>query len=187
LQDELNTYNQYKEQGVPESINIKNGKLVLTFPQGEYTQNTVYRNNNLGNVVLNGFYGQIGWLIFGSSYSYNTAEGEFTRARLKNGWGDIELAVRYSYVNANDKDAAVFGGEGEGYTVALNYYINSNVKLMVNYNMLNHDRYANGKGKLYVYKDDAGDLYKDVTDLNVPEGKAGDDFSFISARIEIDF
>ncbi len=155
--------------------------------QSEYMKSTVYGKDDLYTAKFDGFYAQAGWLLFGSKYVYNNQEGEFTQISRANNWGDIELAVRYSYVNVNDKDAGVFGGAGESYTLGLNYHINSNVKVMLNYNYLNHDRYADGKGKLFVYEDDKGELYKDITDLNIPAGEAGDDFGFISARIEIDF
>ncbi len=155
--------------------------------QSEYMKNNVYGIDDAYTANFDGGYAQVGWLIFGSKYNYNNAEGEFTQISRKNDWGELELAFRYSYVNANDKDANVFGGAGESYTLGLTYYANSNVKMMLNYNYLNHDRYANGKGKLYIYEDESGKKYKDVTDLNVPAGEAGDDFGFISARIEVDF
>lgn len=155
--------------------------------QSEYMKTTVNGIDDLYTANFDGFYAQAGYLLFGSKYVYNNQEGEFTQISRANDWGEIEIAFRYSYVNANDKEAGVFGGSGESYTLGITYHANSNVKLMLNYNYLNHDRYADGKGKLFIYKDEAGNLYKDVTDLNVPDGEAGDDFGFISARIEIDF
>ncbi len=155
--------------------------------QSEYMKNSVYGIDDAYTANFDGGYAQLGWLIFGSKYNYNHKEGEFTQISAKNDWGGLELAFRYSYVNANDKDANIFGGAGESYSLGLNYYANTNVKIMVDYNYLNHDRYANGKGKLYIYEDESGKKYKDITDLKVPAGKAGDDFGFINARIEIDF
>jgi phosphate-selective porin OprO/OprP len=155
--------------------------------QSEYMSNTVYGKDDLYEANFDGFYAQAGWLLFGSKYVYNNQEGEFTQISRANDWGDLELAFRYSYVDVNDKDANVFGGAGESYTLGLTYHINSNVKFMMNYNYLNHDRYANGKSKLFIYEDEAGNLYKDITGLKIPAGDAGDDFGFISARLEIDF
>jgi len=155
--------------------------------QSEYMKNTVYGIDDAYTANFDGGYIQAGWLIFGSNYNYNNAEGEFTQITRKNDWGELELALRYSYVNANDKDANIFGGAGESYTLGLTYHVNSNVKFMLNFNYINNDRYANGKGKLYIYQDESGKKYKDITDLNIPAGKAGDDFGYISARAEIDF
>jgi len=155
--------------------------------QSEYMKNTIYGIDDAYTANFDGGYIQAGWLIFGSDYNYNNAEGEFTQISRKNDWGELELAFRYSFVNVNDKDANIFGGAGESYTLGLTYHANTNVKIMLNYNYLNHDRYANGKGKLYIYEDESGEKYKDITDLNIPAGEAGDDFGYISARIEIDF
>ena len=58
---------------------------------------------------------------------------------------------------------------------------------MINYSYLDHDRYANGKGKLYVGHDINGDLTKDPTQVVEAEGKAGDDYGQIQFRVEIDF
>jgi phosphate-selective porin OprO/OprP len=79
------------------------------------------------------------------------------------------------------------GGAGEGYTFGINYHVNSNVKIMLNYAYMNHDRYANGKGKLFVGYDEAGELTKDPKKVVDANGKAGDDFSMICVRFEVDF
>ncbi|OQY00208.1 MAG: hypothetical protein B6I20_09125, partial [Bacteroidetes bacterium 4572_117] len=68
--------------------------------QGQYISTSVNRIDGLEAVKLDGFYVQAGMLLFGSRYSYNQAEGEFTRPKLTNDWGDLELAVRYDYMNA---------------------------------------------------------------------------------------
>ncbi len=58
---------------------------------------------------------------------------------------------------------------------------------MLNYSYINHDRYASGKGKLFVGLDEEGALTKDFTKVVDENGTAGDDYGFIQARIEIDF
>ena len=155
--------------------------------QGEYMTNDIYGINDNYIVNLSGGYIEAAWLIFGSKYNYNHKEGEFTQISQKNAWGELQFAIMYSYVNANDKDAAIYGGEGESYSFGLTYFANPNVKFKLNYNYINHDRYANGKGKLYIYEDETGKKYKDITGLNISAGKAGDDFGFVSFRAEIDF
>ena len=101
--------------------------------------------------------------------------------------GDLEVAFRYDFIDANDFDAEIYGGSAEGYTFGLNYHFNPNVKFMMNYTYNNHDRYANGKGKLYVGHDENGDLTKDPFQVVEATGKGGDDFGFVSFRIEVDF
>ncbi|NLF42134.1 MAG: porin, partial [Bacteroidales bacterium] len=58
---------------------------------------------------------------------------------------------------------------------------------MLNYAYLNHDRYANGKGKLFVGHDANGELTRDPKLVVDEAGKAGEDFSMVSVRFEVDF
>ncbi len=85
----------------------------------------------------------------------------------------------------NDKD--VMGGSAEGYTVGLNFYAAKNFKFQVNYSYVNHDRYANGKGKLYVGHDVEGNLTKLPSKVADANGKAGNDYGMLGVRCEIDF
>jgi len=155
--------------------------------QGEYKNVAVNRKNDLETVNLDGFYIQAGYLLFGGRYNYNKADAEFTRLTRGRDGGELEVALRYDYVNANDFDAKIYGGSAEGYSFGLNYYFNPNVKVMMNYIYNNHDRYANGKGKLYVGHDSNGDLTKDPFQVVEPDGEGGDDFGMVSFRLEIDF
>ena len=70
-------------------------------------------------------------LLFGGKQRFNTAEGEFTQPSRGRKWGDLELAVRYDYLNLNNKD--IYGGAGENFTIGLNYYVNNSVKIVLNY------------------------------------------------------
>ena len=155
--------------------------------QGEYKNVAINRLNDLETVNLDGFYIQAGYLLFGGRYNYNKADAEFTRLSRGKKYGELEVAVRYDYVNANDFSAKIYGGSAEGYSLGLNYYVNPNVKFMMNYIYNNHDRYANGKGKLYVGHDSNGDLTRDPFEVVEPDGDGGDDFGMVSFRIEIDF
>ncbi len=155
--------------------------------QGEYKNYDVNRTGDLQNVNINGFYMQAGYLLLGGKYVYNKAEGEFTRIQRGRSYGDLEIAIRYDYVDSNDFDAEVYGGSAEGYALGLNYHFNPNVKFMLNYVYNNHDRYANGKGKLYVGHDTDGNLTKDPFEVVEATGKGGEDFGMLSFRIEIDF
>ncbi len=58
------------------------------------------------------------------------------------GWGALELAARYSYLNLNDNVTAgipqtttggVFGGNQSTETVGVNWYVNNNVRFMLDY------------------------------------------------------
>lgn len=156
--------------------------------QGEYILNNVHRSNDLPTEKFDGFYAMGTWLIFGGKYNYNVEEGEFTQVARGKKWGDVELALRYDYLNLNSSgEGTIRGGAGEGYTIGLNYHANNNIKIMLNYAYLNHDRYANGKGKLFVGRDAAGNLTTDPKLVIENDGKAGEDFHMIAIRLEVDF
>jgi len=155
--------------------------------QAQYINNRIHREKGFDKVEINGFYIQAGMLIFGSCYAYNQAEGEFTLPQADNKFGSVEFAVRYDYMNANDETANVLGGAAEGYTAGLTWRPNTNIRISLNYSYLKHDRYANGKGNLDIYEDEAGVKYSDIAGMSVENGKAGEKFHMLGARIEIDF
>ena len=109
---------------------------------GEFTQSWISRKDGSDDVTFNGWYGEAAWSITGESRSYK--EGNFgylkpkNKFSLKNGtWGAWELATRWSEVNLNDgtvAPAGVPGGIMSQLTVALNWYINENVRFMADYN-----------------------------------------------------
>jgi len=156
------------------------------FFQSEYFNNNIKRMEGLSGVNLNGLYAQVGYLLGDGKYRYNKNEGEFTQPGLGKK-GEFEAAFRFDYIDLNDEKAAIYGGAANAYTLGLNYYANTNIKFMLNYSYLDHDRYANGKGKLFVGHDINGDLTKDPRLVVDAEGKAGEDYGQLQFRIEIDF
>lgn len=155
--------------------------------QSEYITSDVYRKKDLSTLNFGGWYAFGSVMLFGGQYHYNTSDAEFTQPGRGKSWGDIELAFRYDYLSLNSSMDDIMGGAGEGYTLGINYHVNNNVKIMLNYAYLNHDRYANGKGKLFVGYDADGNLTRNPELVVDAEGDAGEDFSFISLRFEVDF
>lgn len=134
---------------------------------------------------FSGWYFQAGTMLFGGKQRFNVAEGEFTQPSRGRKWGDIELLLRYDYLNLNNKD--IYGGAGENFTVGLNFYVNNNVKFALNYQYSNDDRYANGKGKLLIAHDAAGVPTTDYTKAVEAKGKGGISYHMLGIRCEIDF
>jgi phosphate-selective porin OprO/OprP len=153
--------------------------------QSEIINNQTFRKNDLETLNFGGFYVQGTYMLFGGRQVYNRLEGEFTQPDKGKKWGDVELAMRYDYVNLNSKD--VMGGSADGLTLGLNFYTARNVKFQLNYSYLNHDRYANGKGKLFVGHDINGNLTRDPSKVADPAGKGGHDYSAVGLRCEINF
>jgi phosphate-selective porin OprO/OprP len=174
-----------------ESNILFGGELSASFKNlkfsSEYMYSKVNRAEGFENYQASGAFASVSYLVFGGLYHYNNEEGEFTRVTRGKEWGDIEIAARYDYINLNDTKAKIMGGSANGYTAGATYHVNPNVKFMLNYSYINHDRYANGKGKLYCGTDENGLPTKDYTKVTEAEGKGGDDYGLIQARIEIDF
>ncbi len=168
------------------NVELAGAKKNLFF-QSEYISSNVFREGELKTVHLNGLYAQVGYLLGDGNYRYNKNEGEFTQVGRGGGKGELEVAFRFDYIDLNDEKAGIYGGSANGYTLGLNYHVNSNIKFMLDYSYLDHDRYANGKAKLFVGTDINGDLTKDPTEVVEPEGEAGEDYGQLQFRIEIDF
>ena len=134
---------------------------------------------------FNGWYAQAGYLLFGGKQRYDANGAKYTKVERGRKWGDIELCGRYEFCNLNS--GTVYGGCAEAYTVGLNFWVNNNVKMQLNYQFNNNDRYANGKDKLNVGLDATGKPVKDYTKVATPAGKAGVDYHMLAVRFEIDF
>ena len=108
---------------------------------GEYTHTWLDLKNGGNNLAFDGWYGEASWTITGESRKYKT--GKFYKVdpaknfSFKNGgWGAWELATRYA--GADLEDGSVKGGQMNNITVALNWYVNKNIRFMADYNkMLN--------------------------------------------------
>ena len=156
--------------------------------EAAYMATDVYFNAEAADNVtkhFGGWYAQAGYLLFGGKQRYDSKGGKYTKVERGRDWGDVELCARYEYCNLNS--GTIFGGSGEAYTLGINYYVNDNVKMQLNYQFNNNDRYANGKGKLFVGKDAAGNPTKDYSQVVDLAGKAGVDYHMLAIRFEIDF
>ena len=139
-----------------------------------------------------GWYVEGGYLLFGGKQSYDSDGAKFNRVRNGRTWGDVELVAKYEYLNMNDYEGrsveqAIFGGSAELYGAGLNFYLGKNVKMALNYQFVNNDRYANGKGKLYVGLDADGNPTKDYKAVVGEAGLAGVDYHMLLARFQVAF
>ncbi len=153
----------------------------------EATNADVLRTGGLSTASFGGQFVQAAALLFGGKYIYNSDEGEFTENKLGRSWGDVEVAARYEYLDMNSSKAAIMGGSGEAWTLGLNLFPNRNVKFMLNWSLVNNDRYANGRGKLYVGHDAKGLLTKNPLLVVEPDNKGGEDFKVLGVRVQVSF
>lgn len=96
---------------------------------------------------FDGWYAQASWFLTGESRPYKVADGIFDRVTPKSsvglgGWGAWEVAARLSDVDLTD--AGIVGGQQRDLTLALNWYLAPNLRLMIDYvRVLELDRPGN--------------------------------------------
>jgi len=105
--------------------------------QAEYFD-TALHLADAGRTRLRGAYAFASYVFTGESRHYDRAAGVFDGVRAKRkfafgsgGWGAWEAALRLSHVDLND--ATLSGGRQTNLTAALNWYINDDARLMLNY------------------------------------------------------
>jgi phosphate-selective porin OprO/OprP len=106
------------------------------------------------NYVFNGGYVQLAYTLTGENRAYDKRIGTLAREYFgKNGptskfffirdengnlistWGAWEVAIRYSHTDLNDGTGVdrIQGGEMDGLTLALNWYLNNNMNIMLDW------------------------------------------------------
>ena len=151
--------------------------------------------NPLPTQWAEGWYAQASWLLFGGTQNYDADGAKYTRTTSEHKWGNLEIAFRYEYADFNTgklfsnkkADTNIFGGSGQAYTVGLNYYPTKNVKIVLNWQYNDNDRYANAKGKSYVGYDIAGKPTKNPEKVVAPTGKGGVDYQMLALRFQVAF
>ncbi len=131
--------------------------------QGEYIHTDVNRNSGFEDVSFDGWYTFASWFLTGESRRYRARNGAFGRIKPQHRYGAWELAARYSTIDLSD--GPVTGGEEKNITLGLNWYINSQLRAMANYIIIDNDDDAN----------DAGDA------------DGGDDPKVFQLRLQADF
>ena len=146
------------------------------FFQGEYFWYNVDRNAlpGLSNVRFDGGYAQASYVLTGETHKYNSGNAAYNGIvplnpfSLAGGWGAWEIAGRVSTVDLNNQLAVangVAGGRQTVYTAALNWYINRNIRFMLDY--------------LH------GDITKQISATNA--GDTGSKFDAFAVRTQIAF
>lgn len=102
--------------------------------QGEYVQSEIEKIEFENNDFLSSYYGQVSYFITGESRPYKTSLSGFGRVKPKNnygenGWGAFEIAVRISQIDFS----SVENGTLDDITLGLNWYLNPNTRIMMNY------------------------------------------------------
>ncbi len=128
------------------------------FFQGEYYHYTIDQLAGLPTLNFDGGYAEASY-SFGGNRKYNPAAGAYTGvipdevlAWGTDGWGAVEIAGRFSYVDLNDLTTtnakniklgtagtntigapSAYGGKQTTYAIGINYYPNLNLRFMLDY------------------------------------------------------
>ncbi|MCL2597250.1 MAG: porin [Paludibacter sp.] len=156
---------------------------------GEFITNTSVMDKNFAGATANnkskffyGYYVQASYLLFGGKQRYDVTQSEFTQPIRGKKWGDIEVMARFDYLNLNSED--IYGGSGQNIALGVVYHINNNVKMMLNYQISQNDKYANNKGKAVIGKDSNGEY---TSNPKLVASDFGVRFNTLQARLELDF
>jgi phosphate-selective porin OprO and OprP len=99
------------------------------------------------DLEVNGAYLQAGYILTGESRSYKTGSAAFDKVSPQGANGAWEIFARYDIMNADTgTNIKLTGGEdAEVTTLGVNYYMNANVKMAVNYVTAETDTKIGGK------------------------------------------
>lgn len=119
------------------------------YMQSEYMGNHIVRWYGKEPVDMMGGYVTATYVLTGETRYYYVDEGEVGPIEAPaHSWGALELAARYSIADLNDLPAGIHGGKSNQLMLGVNYYPNVNIKIQLNYSMVDVDEYATRKGNL---------------------------------------
>ncbi len=114
--------------------------------QGEYIKSAVKRRRGAPDLHFDGAYVLASWFVTGESRPYVIQDAEFGRIIPRRKFGAWELALRYSTLDLNDFRGGITGGKATNITLGANWYVNPNIRIMVNYVIVNNDAHADAAG-----------------------------------------
>lgn len=106
--------------------------------QGEYMVVSTTGAGGAPDATFSGFYGQAGVFLTGERLPYKKSSAAFSRVKPakdfrgeEGGSGAVQLVARYSMLDLDDPD--VRAGDTSAITAGVNWYLNPNARVMVNY------------------------------------------------------
>lgn len=128
--------------------------------QGEYFDYRIDRRDPAAGVTdprFTGWYLEAGWVLTGETRKFNSDTAAFDAPPVtkpfnlqRGSWGAWELAARYSVVDLNHDENAVLaadrvrGGEQEIVTLGVNWFLNPDLRLSLDYLDVSVDRLTAG-------------------------------------------
>lgn len=111
--------------------------------EGEYFYYDIDRYLGLTSLHFNGGYVEAGYVLTGETRAYSGGTASYLGVIPKEpfswsggGWGAWEVAARFSTIDLNDQLGSVegvAGGKQTIFTAGLNWYVNRNIRFVLNY------------------------------------------------------
>lgn len=111
---------------------------------------------------FSGWYVAAAYALTGEQRNWNPSGGVFSGLKPAKpltfdgeGFGAWEIALRYSVADLDYRTdlpvaaGGIFGGEQKGWTVGLNWYVNNNIRFLLDYQWLEIDRLSTGVANAY--------------------------------------
>ena len=116
----------------------------------EYTKSHV-DDTLSGDLEFSGFNFTASWILTGEMRAYNHTSGTFRPVPIakpanQGGWGALEVGFRYSHTDLTDK--TIFGGEMDVYSLAFNWWLQSNINFNINWRYVELDKPAEAGGPI---------------------------------------
>jgi phosphate-selective porin OprO/OprP len=105
--------------------------LELAGAFGPFHAQAEYFDSEEGQVDVDGYYVQLGWIITGESRPYKA--GAFKRVKPASPKGAWEVFARVEDGDGKYSDVGLATTDGEQTTLGVNYYANKNVRLGMSY------------------------------------------------------
>ena len=136
------------------------------YVQAEHTWYRFERKQTAGPTLpdpdFRGWYVAAAYALTGETRNWNPSGGVFSSLKPANpltfdgdGFGAWEIALRYSSADLNYRTdlpvaaGGIFGGEQSAWTVGLNWYVNNNIRFLLDYQWLEIDRLSTGVANAY--------------------------------------
>lgn len=111
------------------------GIIGPVFLQGEYGKAKFKRERDANDgQSVDAFSATASWFVTGESRVYKAGDASYGAAKINGVDGAVEVAVRYDNVKNKDSDAKV-----SAITLGANYYVNPNVRFMLDYSFASAD------------------------------------------------
>jgi phosphate-selective porin OprO/OprP len=124
--------------------------------QGEWMQASLKRDDHNKSLEFDGWYLQASWFPTGESRPYKRHRARFGRVKPLGESGALELALRVSTLDLNDQD--IEGGKSDQLTFGVNWHFKPQIRVMMNYILVDNDRNADADADGDVEREDEPEI-----------------------------